>query len=163
MMKYTRGTISSVFFLFYLYVLLKVILFKFGSVNLEFLWHQLHWSLNNPEYMDYGLQRANFTPFKTIEGNIAGLSDTHEQVNFIGNIAIFIPCGVFIRLWANRTWGSFLGAASLSFGLSFALECSQLVFSMGSFDVDDLILNGLGGLLGWVLLAPRKGKAFAQV
>jgi glycopeptide antibiotics resistance protein len=33
---------------------------------------------------------------------------------------------------------------------------------MGSFDVDDLILNGAGGLLGWGLLVLRKEKGLSQ-
>ena len=37
----------------------------------------------------------------------------------------------------------------MSLGLSLSLECLQLIFSIGSFDVDDLILNVSGGLLGY--------------
>jgi glycopeptide antibiotics resistance protein len=29
------------------------------------------------------------------------------------------------------------------------LECLQILFSLGIFDVDDLILNTFGGLLGY--------------
>ncbi len=164
MMKYTKGSILSVLFLFYLYILLKVILFKFSSVNIAFLWQKLHWTLEYPEYMRYGLERANFTPFKSISQNLHGLSERHEQVNLFGNIAIFLPCGILAGLWTKHDSISFLGAAALSFGLSLALECSQLVFAMGSFDVDDLILNGFGGLLGWwILFVVRRERALAQV
>ncbi|MGG3692983.1 VanZ family protein [Heyndrickxia ginsengihumi] len=36
-----------------------------------------------------------------------------------------------------------------SFSLSLCFECLQFVFSIGVFDVDDLILNTSGGLLGY--------------
>ena len=39
----------------------------------------------------------------------------------------------------------------LSFEISAVVEISQLIFRVGSFDVDDMILNTLGGLLGYFL------------
>jgi Glycopeptide antibiotics resistance protein len=162
-MKYTKGSILSILFLFYLYILLKVILFKFGSVSLAYLWRQLHSTLEYPEYMQYGLRRANFTPFESIQENIHRIANYNDQINLFGNIAIFLPCGILVGLWAKRTAISFLGAATLSFGLSLALECSQFIFAMGSFDVDDLILNGLGGLLGWgMLFVVRRERRLPQ-
>ena len=37
-----------------------------------------------------------------------------------------------------------------TFGLSLAIELIQLVSKVGSFDVDDLMLNTLGGVLGYL-------------
>ena len=37
-----------------------------------------------------------------------------------------------------------------SFELSLLVELLQLVFKVGSFDVDDLLLNTIGGLLGYI-------------
>ena len=39
----------------------------------------------------------------------------------------------------------------LSFGLSLCVEMIQFITQVGSFDVDDLILNTLGGLIGYYL------------
>lgn len=66
-------------------------------------------------------------------------------VNFPGNILIFMPIGLFAGLLADkpRWWKGIL----LSFGLSLLIEFFQLFVSRGT-DVDDLILNTLGGLLG---------------
>ena len=36
------------------------------------------------------------------------------------------------------------------FSLSLAVECTQLAAKVGSFDVDDILLNTLGVLLGWL-------------
>ncbi|MFD2118040.1 VanZ family protein [Paenibacillus yanchengensis] len=38
------------------------------------------------------------------------------------------------------------------------MESAQALFSIGSFDVDDLILNSSGGLIGFVIL-----KIFAKL
>ena len=39
----------------------------------------------------------------------------------------------------------------LGFSFSLLVECTQLVTRVGTFDVDDLMLNTLGGCLGYAL------------
>ncbi|MBU5345787.1 VanZ family protein [Paenibacillus lautus] len=133
----------------YLYVLLKVILFKFGSVDISVLWQQLHRATEIHGYAQNRLQFANFTPFESIRMNMRHLSSAHDVINLFGNIAIFMPNGIFVGLMLRSKFLGFIGSFTTSLGLSLALECSQLVFSMGSFDVDDLILNTAGGVLGY--------------
>ena len=43
-----------------------------------------------------------------------------------------------------------------TFGLSLAIELIQLVSKVGSFDVDDLMLNTLGGVLGYLTFVLQK-------
>lgn len=82
-------------------------------------------------------------------------------INFPGNILMFLPIGFFAALLSDkpRWWKGTLEA----FGLSLFIEFFQLFVSRGT-DVDDLILNTLGGLLGhWVfLLLQRKYPGFVQ-
>lgn len=75
-------------------------------------------------------------------------------VNFLGNIVMFIPIGLFAGLLLDRPcwWKGTLCA----FALSLFIEISQLIVCRGT-DVDDLILNALGGLMGhWLFLLLRK-------
>ncbi len=69
--------------------------------------------------------------------------------NILGNIVIFVPLGVYVTLfhkdkavWKNTLW---VVLASV------AVEVGQFAFKMGIGDIDDVILNGLGGLLGVLL------------
>lgn len=71
-------------------------------------------------------------------------------LNIIGNIVGFIPAGFFLPIvsrrskkWYNTVW--------IGFGFSFSVELAQLVFKVGSFDVDDMILNTAGAALGYLL------------
>lgn len=66
-------------------------------------------------------------------------------INFPGNILMFAPIGLFAALLSDkpRWWKGTLWA----FALSLFIETFQLFVSRGT-DVDDLILNALGGLLG---------------
>ncbi len=71
-------------------------------------------------------------------------------MNLVGNIIGFMPFGALVPLmWrsARKAWRT----ALLSLEISALVEISQLIFHVGCFDVDDMILNTLGGLLGYVL------------
>ena len=54
-------------------------------------------------------------------------------------------CELRLRL---RKWYCMLG---MTFLLSLMIEITQLLTRVGSFDVDDLILNTSGGILGYLL------------
>ncbi|MCD7762651.1 MAG: VanZ family protein [Lachnospiraceae bacterium] len=71
-------------------------------------------------------------------------------MNLVGNVIGFMPFGALVPLmWrsARRAWRTTL----LSFEISALVEIAQLIFKVGCFDVDDMILNALGGLIGYVL------------
>ena len=71
--------------------------------------------------------------------------------NLFGNILIFVPYGFFISL-ASRSRG-FFKTLFCSMGLSLGVEIVQLFTRVGSFDVDDILLNTVGGVLGYIIFA----------
>lgn len=150
--KLLSRTIVLALFAFYMYALLRVILFKFYWRDLNFLMDQLQMNLANPDYLISRLQSGNFIPFKTILINMNSLSGWHDFSNLVGNIVAFIPFGMFLLLLPKNKELSFIGAFVRSFSLTLCLECLQVVFSLGIFDVDDLILNTFGGMLGYFAL-----------
>ncbi len=68
----------------------------------------------------------------------------------LGNIIWFLPFGFFLR-WLWREW-SWKGCLLLSAVLSLSIEISQWLLGSGISDVDDLIFNVSGALIGWWLL-----------
>lgn len=149
--KFIHGIIVPILFAVYIYVLIKIILFKFGTINISFLGHQLQKNLRNPGNMIERLRSGNLIPFNEISRSIHGLS-THDLINVIGNIALFIPLGIFLILMSSHKQISFIRVLIVSLALSLSLECAQVIFLIGSFDVDDLILNVTGAMLGFVIL-----------
>ena len=69
--------------------------------------------------------------------------------NLAGNVLAFLPFGAILPVISRRTRGIFR-IMLLSFEFSLLVECIQLVSKVGSFDVDDLLLNTLGGVMGYV-------------
>lgn len=100
----------------------------------------------------------NLDPGFTIRSMLEKGSRGQKLVNLAGNVLIFAPMGFLPPvLWKKaRHWWAALG---LSAGLSCLIEFLQL-FLGRSVDVDDLLLNTLGGLLGYLLfcLLPKKIK-----
>lgn len=85
-------------------------------------------------------------------------------VNLLGNIAIFVPLGFFLPLLRTEFRTAFRTlAAGLS--VSFFIEIVQL-FTPRVTDIDDLILNTLGALVGYLLytaiISARKCKGDMQ-
>ena len=69
--------------------------------------------------------------------------------NLFGNVIIFMPFGFFMPMASK--YRSLFSTVFYSFGLSLCVETFQLVTKVGSFDVDDLLLNTIGGLAGYIL------------
>lgn len=71
-------------------------------------------------------------------------------MNVIGNIAVFMPIGMFLPSLFTRCRNILL-TTILSFEISLCVEVVQLVTKVGSFDVDDLLLNTVGGICGYLV------------
>ena len=126
--------------------------------------------------------RFTFCPFGTVDGKIQPLLFDSEKIwpfwvnflpfvywfdyptlkeallNLIGNTLMFLPLGIVwpAVFWQLNTHGKVIGAG---FGVSLTIEILQLPFFGRSTDIDDLILNTLGFLLGYgIYLLVRKGK-----
>lgn len=70
-------------------------------------------------------------------------------VNIVGNVLAFSPFGFLLPIISKKTRG-IINVTLLCFELSLFIECVQLANRIGAFDVDDLFMNTLGGLLGYV-------------
>ncbi|OAB41920.1 VanZ family protein [Paenibacillus glacialis] len=154
-MKHTISKMKMVLvagFVIYLYALIKLILFKWGSVDVHFLLYELQHTLHEPNRIFD--RPGNYTPFKEILKGIHSLSISNPfaSTNLIGNILAFIPLGIFIPKLFTRRGASFVNVFILSLSLSLCFEVTQLLLFIGTFDVDDLILNAFGGIVGWVAL-----------
>ena len=90
---------------------------------------------------NYGL--SNFIPFKEIFRYQIGSRLFIK--NIVGNILLFLPYGYFASYYLNnkKLWPT----ALLTIIVSFTIETVQLKIGR-TFDVDDIILNTCGGIIG---------------
>ncbi len=97
---------------------------------------------------DFHSYDHNFIPFKEILRY--SFSSALFYRNVIGNVILFIPFGYFASYFTkiNKVYYSFI----ITFITSFSIETIQSAIGR-SFDIDDVILNITGGLIGYFLYA----------
>ena len=142
----TKHILKTVFF-FYILMLLKVIVFKYPLARLEAI--AASWT---KEVVWEGLGTANFTLFKTIRMYIRYWGKLNSFENLFGNVLAFVPLGFllpFLQKESRRFWILFLDA----FVLVCCIELFQLFTAFGAFDVDDILLNCVGALLGYAVFS----------
>ncbi len=95
---------------------------------------------------DVYLSGTNLVPFKEILRYSIGSENFNRQV--IGNIILFIPLGFFFTYYTRiKKIGSITIIAAL---ISFTIETVQKYIGR-SFDIDDIILNVVGGIIGFLI------------
>ena len=75
--------------------------------------------------------------------------------NIIGNVALFIPTGIILPIiWKglDRWWK----AIPTGMLISLIIELAQLPFASRATDIDDLILNSLGVIIGYIIYAEAR-------
>lgn len=89
---------------------------------------------------------TNLIPFREIFRYDVGTAGFYKQV--IGNIILFIPFGFFVSSYCKiKNLGTITIVSLLS---SLTIEVVQH-FIGRSFDVDDIILNVVGGIIGFLI------------
>mgnify|MGYP002623863080 CR=1 FL=1 len=106
------------------------------------------------EYFRKVRNNVQIVPFRTIIEYIGVMQDfsvfNTGFVNLAGNIAMFVPLGVFLPLLFPklRKFRPFI----LTFALIIVcVELIQAFTLLGSADIDDLILNAAGGCVGFAV------------
>lgn len=136
-----------ILFVLYLLTLLRVIVFKYPPERMK----EIADSWRDDVFWE-GMKNANFEWFRTIQMYIRHWDNRgiNSFGNLVGNILVFIPLGCMLPLLSKVFKNIFL---CLGTGLLFvlAIELFQLLTAFGSFDVDDILLNGLGILIGYLI------------
>ncbi|MNQ89858.1 VanZ like family protein [compost metagenome] len=94
----------------------------------------------------------NLIPFHSIKEFLLGDSAKIQRFawsNVVGNILIFIPLGTYLSLFKKekRIIPNLLFIICLA---SLSVEVIQGLLGIGASDIDDIILNSLGGWMGIV-------------
>ena len=89
----------------------------------------------------YGIHRPD-------QINLIPFSREIDRIAYFQNVLLFLPLG-FLGPHISPRWSSFSGTAFTGFGFSLLIELSQLLNNRRT-DVDDLILDTLGAVLGYL-------------
>lgn len=140
--KHKKRVVAIAYSLFILYIMIAATLLFFSP------YRQAAYEMNSAGEHPY-----NLVPFKTIYDYIRASSHINTNIwvsNLFGNVLAFLPLGFFLPLFFKRM-KSFLRSIVTVFLVTSAVEGIQFVTRVGSFDVDDIILNTAGGAIGYAL------------
>ena len=97
--------------------------------------------------------RYNLEPLKEIKRFVTYYHQLGIQAvlaNLVGNVVAFMPFGFCLPMVSEHRIKLF-SVTLYTFDLSLIIEMIQLVSKVGSFDVDDLLLNTIGGVMGYIM------------
>jgi glycopeptide antibiotics resistance protein len=92
----------------------------------------------------------NFVPFVTIAIYLANSASPFWVGQAVGNVLLLLPLGLLgpIALPAMSGW---LRVLLVALAVSLAIEAAQLWIPNRSADVDDVLLNVIGALIGYAI------------
>lgn len=137
--------------LFFLYI--SVVLFV-SLVNIESIY------LRMIIFQPLIEAQHNLIPFTTIGNYIINFHNYNFDIwffNIIGNILLFVPMGVLLPILSFK-FRKFFPSIILVILFSLTVELLQYATQLGVFDVDDIILNALGGSIGFLIYIIMKRR-----
>lgn len=124
-------------------------------------------ALHDVSITDHFINRSNLIPFRTVSSYIRAIKNNSINFdipikNIVGNIFLFLPMSAYIACMFKKCRSLPINLLVI-FTVLITVEALQIVTRLGSFDIDDLILNMLGALIGfalWKLPFVRKRLVF---
>jgi len=139
--NFLQTTIQASFFI-YIFAVLQLtgyfILFK--EISSHDWWDKMNERIDTHD-------RVNLEPFKTID-----IYQTFGK-QILGNFVMLLPLGIYVPLiyTSFRKAYNFFAVLLICFLVSVGIELLQLATSYRSADIDDVILNTLGGATGFII------------
>ena len=93
----------------------------------------------------------NLIPFRSIGEQLNHFLEGWARFNLLGNIIPFVPFGFLLPMISEKA-NSFTRVLFVGFGFVLLVEIFQFFTRLGSFDVDDVILNMFGILIGYSII-----------
>ena len=152
MKKFARPILWTIF-LIYCFVLVYVLFLSRGTRD-------------GYTFAEYMRRFTNFIPFKTIVEYVKRYIDGYRNLsvlNLLGNLALFVPMGMALPCLSrklNRFWKVTLTVL----GMVVVVELVQGLLRVGSIDIDDVIFNVVGAMVGYgIIVIPFINKLLKRI
>lgn len=145
--KNSREELILNIFIFYILILYGITVYRYGIDFNNF------WDIENR------LSKVNLILFEEILEMLRHGSLYNAFYNIIGNIVWFIPLGYLIP-FICKDLSSIGIIVRVSMLISFSIEIMQFIFRTGISDIDDILFNTIGGMLGYIIF--KMGQAWQK-
>ena len=124
------------------------LLFVFVVVKFKGSFYELSDRINT--YSMQGSINYNLIPFRSMSAQIERITQWWALKNLLGNIIPFIPFGFLLPV-TYKKFSSAISVFVIGLASILLIEIFQFFTKLGSFDVDDIILNMTGIVCGYVI------------
>lgn len=141
MKKFARPILWTVFIIYCL--ILVYVLFLSRGTRVGFT------------FAEYMRRFTNFIPFKTIIEYVQRYIDGYRNLsvlNLLGNLALFVPMGMALPCLFKKL-NHFWKVTLTVLGMVVIIELVQGLLRVGSIDIDDVIFNVVGAMIGYEIIA----------
>ena len=147
-MKSNRKRIIKILFIIYC-ITLFFILFLYGART----GNQFNLKVFSKEHFE----KINLIPFKTLLGFIDRINNSTINTsivvqNVLANLLMFIPMGMALPVLFKDKFNKLWKILIFIICFIFIVEIIQFLTFCGSADIDDLILNTIGGIIGYGII-----------
>ena len=140
MKKFARPVLWTIFII-YCFVLVYVLFLSRGTRD-------------GFTFAEYMRRFTNFIPFKTIVEYVQRYIDGYRNLsvlNLLGNFVLFMPMGVLLPC-VIRKLDRFWKVNLTVLGMVVMVEIVQGILRVGSVDIDDVLFNVVGAMIGYGLI-----------
>lgn len=140
----TLNLLSKIIFIIYIGLIIWIIMFKCNLID----------SMNDAYIFlkDMSIKERILvfsTPFKNYFMESVNSPKYVFNEDDLLNVIIFIPMGLYLSYFIKNK--KFLKALLITFGVSLFFELFQLFTVIGSFTIQDLMTNVIGGIIGYLV------------
>ena len=140
MKKFARPVLWTIFII-YCFVLVYVLFLSRGTRD-------------GFTFAEYMRRFTNFIPFKTIVEYVQRYIDGYRNLsvlNLLGNFVLFMPMGALLPC-VIRKLDRFWKVNLTVLGMVVMVEIVQGILRVGSVDIDDVLFNVVGAMIGYGLI-----------
>lgn len=110
--------------------------------------------LDRLSYMSFAGRMYNFYPFKSISEYFINREHYNLDIlikNLLGNLLMLVPFGILMPMMFKKYRKS-INFFTFILIINLSIEILQITIKLGSFDVDDIILNCTGAMIAYVII-----------
>ena len=123
------------------------LLFIFVVIKFKGSFYELSDRINS--YSMQGSINYNLIPFRSMSTQITRITQWWALKNLLGNIIPFAPFGFLLPI-TYRKFNSAIKVLPIGLASILLIEIFQFITKLGSCDVDDIILNMIGIVCGYL-------------
>jgi glycopeptide antibiotics resistance protein len=100
-------------------------------------------------------EMTNIIPFRTITSYLKLMTKININIvitNLLGNLLMFTPMGMALPLLFDKKFNKLWKVVAFVIVVVLIIETIQFITFAGSADIDDLILNTIGAIIGYGII-----------